>query len=78
MKNRTKVLFAATLSTFLVAGQTALAGGGERDEYSIGVVWETGTSDSMVKNRVNYSIPQMTEEEHSALQKELFPEYEGN
>lgn len=75
MRNRTIVLFAATLSTFLIAGQTALADGGERDEYSIGVTWETDTTDAMENNKVNYSIPQNTEEETSAIHKELFPEY---
>ena len=76
MKNRTIVLLAATLTTSLFAGQTAIAGEEtERDEYSIGVVWTV--SDSMEMNRVNYSIPQRTEEEASALHKELFPEYEG-
>ena len=70
MKNRTIVLLAATLTTSLFAGQTAIAGQDvDRDEYSIG--------DSMEMDRVNYAIPQRTEEETSALHKELFPEYEG-
>ena len=80
MRNRTIVLLGATL-TFLFSSQTAMAidayEGAERDEYSIGVGWETA-SDTMdtSESKVNYSLPQMTED-HEALEKELFPEYEG-
>ena len=71
---KTTTLLAATIVSFLIAGQSAMAGQDvERDEYSIGVVWST---DSMDAGRVNYSI-ERTEEEASALDKELFPESEG-
>ncbi len=77
MKNRTIVLLAATLTTSLFAGQIAIAGEEtERDEYSIGITW-LDADDTMETNKVNYSIPQKTEEEASAIHKELFPEYEG-
>ena len=80
MRNRTKVLLGATL-TFLFSSQTAMAidayEGAERDEYSIGITWETA-SNSMdtSNNKVNYSLSQETEDS-TALEKELFPEYEG-
>ena len=69
-------LLATTLISLLVAGQTAMAGQEtERDEYSIGVVWNTDTN-SASTDRVNYSFQDM-DEEASALDKELFPESEG-
>jgi hypothetical protein len=71
---KTPTLLAATLLSFFVAGQTAMAGeGAERDEYSIGVVWNTDFTDA---DRVNYSV-ERTEAEALALDKELFPESEG-
>ena len=58
---KTTTLLAATLFSFLIAGQSAMAGQEvERDEYSIGVVWET--DESQTTNRVNYSIQKNTEE----------------
>ena len=58
---KTTTLLAATLFSFLIAGQSATAGQNEeRDEYSIGVVWETDASQTT--NRTNYSIQENTEE----------------
>ena len=72
----TKILLAATLTSLLIAGQTAMAGQDvERDEFSIGVVWNADTTLAST-DRVNYSIQAM-DEEASALDKELFPESEG-
>ena len=71
---KTTTLLAATIVSFLIVGQSAIAGQDvDRGEYSIGVVWST---DSMDASRVNYSV-ERTEEEALALDKELFPESEG-
>lgn len=58
---KTTTLLAATLFSFLMAGQSAMAGQDvERDEYSIGVVWEA--DEMQATNRVNYSMQEAIEE----------------